>query len=318
VNIAYPTFPDPGPVTALPTDKYLLNPDMKMPRTLRTSLGISQQFSTRFSASATFTDGRGDDLFVGRNLNAPVNGVRPDPNFVNIIEAVSGGRSRQTSLSSSFSINLARPSDAANTKRIVWTRNLGVSSSYTYGFSKNDTGGPFSLPATGNIADDWGPGADDIRHRGSFYIYTGFLRNFTSQLTFSASSARPLNITTGRDNNGDFLFTDRPDGVGRNSARTAGQWNANAYFSYSFSLGTKTMSGPGGVSISMVNGAYAANVTGAQTVPRYRLSITANVQNLTNHANYTGYSGVMTSRFFMKPVSATGTRRITFSTNVSF
>jgi len=318
VNIANPAYPDPGPLTALPTDKYLLNADMKMPRTLRTSLGISQQFSTRFSASATFTDGRGDDLFVGRNLNAPVNGVRPDPNYVNIIEAISGGRARQSALSSSFSVNLARPSDSANTKLIVWTRNLGVSSSYTLGFSKNDTGGPFSLPATGNIADDWGPGTDDIRHRGSFYIYTGFLRSFSAQLTFSGSSARPLNITTGRDNNGDFLFTDRPEGVGRNSERTSGQWNTNAYFSYSFALGKKTMSGPGGVSISMVNGAYAANVTGAQTVPRYRLSITANVQNLTNHANYTGYSGVMTSRFFLKPVSATGTRRITFSTNVSF
>src|SRR4029079_2525005 len=118
--------------------------------------------------------------------------------------------------------------------------------------------------------------------------------------------------------NGDFLFTDRPDGVGRNSARTSAQWNTSAYFGYSFALGKKTMAGPGGVSITMVNGAYAANVSGAQSVPRYRLSITANVQNLTNHANYGGYSGVMTSPFFLKPVSANGARRITFSTNVSF
>jgi len=318
VNIANPTYPDPGPVTALPTDKYLLGADMKMPKTMRASLGISQTFSPRVSGSATFSDMRGDNLFVGRNLNAPVNGVRPDPNFVNIIEAISAGRARQRSLSASMSVNLARPSDATNTKLSVLTRNLQVSTSYNLNFAKNDTGGPFALPATGSIADDWGPSGEDIRHRGGFYIYTGILRNFTSTFEFYGNSARPLNITTGRDDNGDFLFTDRPAGVGRNSARTSGQWNSSAYFGYSFALGKRTVATGGGVSLTSVNGVISANPTGGQAVPRYRLQITANIQNLTNHANFTGYSGVMTSPFFLKPVSATGARRITFSANVSF
>ena len=36
------------------------------------------------------------------------------------------------------------------------------------------------------------------------------------------SSGQPLNVTTGRDDNGDTIFNDRPAGVGRNSERTAG------------------------------------------------------------------------------------------------
>ncbi len=36
------------------------------------------------------------------------------------------------------------------------------------------------------------------------------------------SSGQPLNVTTGRDDNGDTIFNDRPAGVGRNSGRTAG------------------------------------------------------------------------------------------------
>jgi hypothetical protein len=36
------------------------------------------------------------------------------------------------------------------------------------------------------------------------------------------SSGQPLNVTTGRDDNGDTLFNDRPAGVARNSERTSG------------------------------------------------------------------------------------------------
>ncbi len=36
------------------------------------------------------------------------------------------------------------------------------------------------------------------------------------------SSGQPLNVTTGRDDNGDTIFNDRPAGVGRNSERTSG------------------------------------------------------------------------------------------------
>jgi hypothetical protein len=52
--------------------------------------------------------------------------------------------------------------------------------------------------------------------------------------------------------------------------------------------------------------------------PRYRLGLQVNVQNLTNHANYTGYSGVMTSPFFRQPSNVMGTRKIDIGLNFSF
>jgi hypothetical protein len=318
VNIANPTFPDPGAVTALPTDKYLLSPGMQMPRTSRISLAASQTLSTRVQINASYSDSRGDNLFVGRNLNAPVNGVRPDPAFVNVVEVISAAASRQRSLSTGFSLNLARANDARNTSLIAWSRNLRLSTGYTIASARDNTSGAFSLPATGSIADDWGPSNGDTRQRGYLDIYTGILRNFTATMEIYANSARPLNITTGTDDNGDLLFTDRPAGVGRNSARAGAQWNTSAYFGYSFALGKRTVNSGGGVSITQVNGILTANTGGGQAVPRYRLSITANVQNLTNHANYGGYSGVMTSPFFLQPITAQGTRRVTFSANVSF
>jgi hypothetical protein len=60
------------------------------------------------------------------------------------------------------------------------------------------------------------------------------------------------------------------------------------------------------------------NPTGAQTTPRYRLNIGLSVQNLLNQPAYSGFSGIMTSPFFLQPTSASGVRRVTFNTSVSF
>ena len=50
-------------------------------------------------------------------------------------------------------------------------------------------------------------------------------------------SGTPYNITTGRDDNGDTVFNDRPAGVRRNSARGASQWNLNLRVSRTVNLG---------------------------------------------------------------------------------
>ena len=96
----------------------------------------------------------------------------------------------------------------------------------------NNTDGAFSMPATGRIADDWGPANFDIRRRFNLGWSSSQLRNFNANLNFNASSAPPYTIRTGVDTNGDLLFNDRPDGVGRNTARGAAQWNMNGFFSY--------------------------------------------------------------------------------------
>jgi hypothetical protein len=56
----------------------------------------------------------------------------------------------------------------------------------------------------------------------------------------------------------------------------------------------------------------------AQAMPRYRLSFNVSISNLTNHANFVGYSGVMTSPLFLKPTNVSGVRRINFGMSLSF
>jgi hypothetical protein len=49
-----------------------------------------------------------------------------------------------------------------------------------------------------------------------------------------------------------------------------------------------------------------------------KLTLTLNATNLANHANLSGFSGVMTSPFFLTATSVSNPRRIDFGMTVSF
>src|SRR5213593_747216 len=52
VNVANPTYPDPGPLGATtPVQRYLLADDIVLPRTARASLGLSRTINSKLSAS---------------------------------------------------------------------------------------------------------------------------------------------------------------------------------------------------------------------------------------------------------------------------
>jgi hypothetical protein len=60
------------------------------------------------------------------------------------------------------------------------------------------------------------------------------------------------------------------------------------------------------------------NPSPATTTPRYRLNVSVSINNLLNRPVYSGYGGIITSPFFLRLTVASGVRRITFNTNVSF
>jgi hypothetical protein len=51
---------------------------------------------------------------------------------------------------------------------------------------------------------------------------------------------------------------------------------------------------------------------------RFRVGVFVQANNLTNHANYSGYSGVMTSPFFMQPTTVSNVRRVEAGVNFGF
>jgi len=193
-----------------------------------------------------------------------------------------------------------------------------VSASYGLGKAMNNTNGAFSVPASNTLDTEWGPSSGDVRHRVSVSLYSQALKNLTVSLTAYASTGTPYTILTGRDNNGDLIYNDRPAGVGRNTVRTAMSWNSSGSFSYTIGFGKRTVPTGPGIMITSSGGAVTTTTMASQAAARYRLMIGLYIQNLTNHANYVGYSGLMTSPFFLQPTGVSGVRRMNVQVGFSF
>jgi hypothetical protein len=318
LNIIDPSYPDPGNIGVIPpTNVYLLGDDVRMAKTTRLNVGIDRAFTPRIRGNVSYTYGRGAGLLRGENLNAPVAGLRPNPLFGNIIEVVPDARLRQYSISSNLSLSLTQPGPTVAAARWNWRR-LNANVGYNYAKSENNTDGAFSTPATGSLDGEWGPTPGDVRHRTFASISSSALRGLNMNLSVNASSGSPYTIRTGRDDNGDLIFNDRPIGIGRNTERGRGQFNANANFNYSIPIGRRTIAAPPGISIINGGGGIVVNTFANPEAARYRLNLSVNVQNLTNHKNYTGYSGTLTSSFFGHPTAALGTRKIDVMMGFSF
>src|SRR5262249_37650974 len=224
INVVDPSFPvDESMETAPPVNRYALGPNYDAPRTTRFSAGIDQTIQKVNRVSVTYSYLRGSRFARGLNVNPAIDGVRPDSNFANVIEVVSDAASRQHELRMDASINpgamLPLPPSAP---RLNWKRTT-VFANYTLSSLHNNSDGPFSPPATGTMATEWGPangagggsvgtnvpgliafgGAPttvDVRHRFNVNVNNQVMRNFVLSLGMNASSAPPYTLLTGQDN----------------------------------------------------------------------------------------------------------------------
>jgi hypothetical protein len=319
INPGYPNPFDGGVLQQRqPAGKYVLADDVSMPWSVRGSLGVQQQLRPNMGGGVIYSYMRGYDRFRGVNINAPINGVRPEPAFGNITQLQSTGGQE----SHSVNMNLSYTIPAKRTFMFL---------NYMINHIENDSNGPFALPAdTYNLAAEWGPAAGVARHQvgGNF---STVIRGFNVNLNAQWRAGLPYNITTGRDDNGDTVLTDRPAGVGRNSARGDSAITFGGMFSYSYGFGRRGgEGGAGGTTVIMRDGAAAPVSSAApqQIVmmgggpmgagSRYTVNLFVNAQNLLNTVNPQGYSGVLTSSTFGKPTSAAAARTVQMGVRFGF
>jgi hypothetical protein len=313
--IQNPGFPDPfagGDSVVLPASRYQQSDDLKLPRTLRTNVGVERVIGKYGRLNVGYAYGRGYDLFRGRNVNAPMtNGERPDPSLGNVTQIESTARSEAHMLNTGFNLNLP------------WHRTF-LFLNYGLAKSRNDTDGALSLPVDNfNPGAEWGPSAADIRQRVSGMLNMNLWGGFKLAGTFNANSAPPYNITTGHDDNNDTVSNDRPAGVGRNAARAAARVDLGARLSYSFGFGRRPgADGPGGPQMIMIRGGAIetpmGGFSGGAEDRRWRVELYLAATNVLNRTNLTGYSGVMTSPFFGQPTSAGPARKLEVGARFGF
>jgi carboxypeptidase family protein len=312
LNIINPPYPGLLDLTGTvqPINRYLLSDDLDLQRSNRVSLGIEQRVG-RFQPSATYSYTRGGSLARGLNLNAPVAGVRPDPLSGNVIEVVSDASSRQHQLQVNLAANTGALLPAFNAPLINWRRTT-LFFNYTLATLESNTDGAFAIPPSGLLDDEWGPSGGDVRHRLNVTLNNQIVRNLLLSFNVTGSSGSTYSIRTGLDDNGDLVFNDRPSSVGRNTERSAAQWTINTFAAYSFAFGRTPSTLPPGVTV------IAGNVQTFDQGPRFRLQFFVQAQNLMNRPNYIGYSGTLTSPFFGRPTTVSGTRKVDAGINVSF
>jgi hypothetical protein len=182
---------------AQPQSVRVVAPDLRTPRSMQFVASVERQLPYKTTVSATYTHTRVRRMLRSRNINAPVNGVRPDPTTGNIFQYESTGRLDQNLLIFSFRTN--------------FVESVSIFGNYSISKAKSDTDGAGTFPANPyDVTNEYGDAAIDIRHRftvgGNFEPFWGI--RLSPFITFRTGV--PFNITTGDDDNDDAVFTDRP------------------------------------------------------------------------------------------------------------
>ena len=289
--ITSPAFPVvDGSGVSLPPS-VIRSASLTQPLVQQASLGVERPLTPWMGLHVDYMWTRGLDAFRSINVNAPAsNGVRPDALFGNITELQSTGR---------------RASDRLTMGLNVKAKKTPVSGTVSYQLQsqRNFADTPTSLPADSNNPDaDWGPAAQDVRHRVVMAFNGPVLFGIRAGINLQASSATPYTITTGRDDNGDTVFNDRRAGVGRNSERGAAHLTGTARFTRSFAMGNSAPSG--------------APEAGAGAP--HRADVYLQLSNPFNYVNYNAFVGNQLSPFFGQATSAGPARRVELGISVTF
>ena len=331
VIVQNPAFPVPDTSGDRLPASVIRAASIDQPTIQQASVGLERPLTGWADFRTDYMWTRGTSTLRSINVNAPVNGARPDPSIGNVTEFQSTG----TRAADRFTMAL--------NARYMPRRMIGMVM-YQYNNARNYADVATALPADSNHPDaDWGPSAQDVRHRIFFNFNTPLISGIRMGLNVQGASALPYNVTTGLDDNGDTVFNDRPDGVGRNSARGAAQWTTNIRFNKSIPLGG-VRSGPPNLPVpppppqaSRLTGQQAGSNAMAQRVggggpggdgpqmvvmeannARYRLDIYANVMNAFNNVNYNAFIGNQLSPFFGTATSAAAPRRIELGFSLGF
>lgn len=323
--IRAPLFPDPfvgnPTIDRQGTITRILDPHLKAPYLINCSVDLERQLPRGLVTTVSYIHTTGIHQFRSRNINAPLpeTSARPNPQQGNIYQIESSARAEYNGWR--FGLNRR------------FGKRLLFFGSYTLSWANNDTDGALSLPANNyELRSEWGPSSFNRRHLFVLGSTLTLPHNFRVGTLIAAGSGRPFNVTTGRDDNNDTQFNDRPSGITRNAdlppgiipayphglrAVGPGIFNVDLTLNKTFGFGQRKgqppLSGLGGQD-PLDSG--LGRTAGGREPSRFTLTLSVKITNLFNRVNFGQYSGVLTSPFFGRPNSANPARQ--FESGIRF
>jgi Carboxypeptidase regulatory-like domain/TonB dependent receptor len=308
-----PGYPLPfDPASPPPASLLRIAPGILTPYLMQASIGIERKFGSGKSLFAMdYTTTRGLRLYRTRDINAPLpnTGAIPDPNFGNIDQFESSGRSRSNSLTASLQTALGN--------------RVNLLAQYTFSKSMDDTSGYAALPANNyDLGPEYGRSDYDRRHRfnliGTWHIHKGFRAGTVVNL----SSGIPFNITTGYLNNGDLMPTARPLGIGRNTGIGPGYASVDFHLAKRFNFRRAEAQNSNAAPAARLRptGRILAGLSGGgggeDRVSQLEIAIDA--FNAFNHSNFKNYVGTQTSPSFGYANAANPPRQVQLTAKYHF
>src|ERR1035437_3546367 len=271
-----PSYPITQPeLAAVPTGVVVLDPRQRIPYTIQYGLGVDRQLNASSSLFVNYIGARGIDLFRSIDANSPTPptyAARPNPKLGQERELQSEGYLKSNAVEFGFR---GRPA-----------KFFSGQARYNLGKTYNNTSGITYFPANSYAPNaDWSRSDNDQRHKFDMLGTLEAGKWFNFGTAFSAYSGKPVNITTGNDDNHDGLAIDRPQGVPRNGLHGPGYLELDLNLQHDFPLTKEGSKGP-------------------------TATLSVNSFNVLNHANDMTYIGVVSSPLFGHGVAAQPPRRM--------
>jgi hypothetical protein len=284
--ITNPGYPDPlgfNPLGAvvLPPSTQQLADNMETPRTAQATVGFEQALFRGTTLAVDAVWARGRHLIGSRDhnypdLDSPLRPPpRPNPAFQQITVFETEGHSWYRGLQ----VLLQKRHMDRYSYSVTYTLSTSERDTEDFTFLAQDQRYP---------AAERGPSSSDVRHRLAGVVNVDLPFGVRLATLVSAQSALPYNVTSGKDDNGDSVFNDRPPGVGRNSARGDDFWQTDVRLGKDVRVGN------------------------------WRIELLIEAFNVLNQSNWIGYVGNERSQSFGKPTASTDPRQVQLGIRVDF
>ena len=315
--------------------------DFQAPTFVMTAVNFERQLPSKFTFFAVFFNYRGKHLLRLRNLNAPLPGTY-DPENPNSAVRPNGNIGDIYYYESSATFNDYR---AFGGLRRQMSKGFSLFANFGTGKGKTDTDCIFGSIGSCFPADTYDVSGEYSRvafiPSASFFVGGSLVLpklkiNLNPFIVYS--SGRPFNIVTGRDTNGDGLFTERPafataqtdpenlrrtefgdfdlapapgqQLIPRNYGLGPSFFAVNLGINRSFAFGNiPGTSAPAAAAAAKPANAAAPNSPAANSPSpekRYTLTLSVNIQNLLNNTNLSNPIGNLSSPRFGESFSTSG------------
>ena len=299
-----------------------LSEDIRAPYAIQSTFSVERQLPLQLRLSVGYVNTRALHVLRTRNVNAPLINAplmdsQPLGDIGNVFQYESNGVFNMNQLVTTVSGRVGR--------------NISLNATYTLSRAKSDTDGVSTFPAYSyDLSGEYGRAFSDIRHR--FFLSGSAALPWGIRLSpmVVAASSRPFNIVTGRDTNGDGIFSERPAfatdlALGHVVNTPLGAFNLDpspgeqliprnfgngpAFFALSLRLSKTLHFGSPEANNAAASTSRQTNQqksAGRATEKKYHLAMSVQAWNLFNHTNLNSPVGNLSSPFFGRANSIAG------------